>query len=236
MGRGAPRRRRDLGAGNGSPTSRPRPQDAGSPLTRTTARRCGRLRHLALERAAGVVGVGAHAGARARPSLASTAGRSAGSSQTTKTSSRARARASRRGHDHALDAGGPADARGGRAADLLDQVVVAAARADARPARRRAPRSRTRTPCACSSRARGRASARARSRRRRRRGRRAPRAKCSRQAAQSESPIVGALGEHAADGVVLRVEDAQRAHLGPARVSSSSSSRCSARNACSRST
>ena len=133
-----------------------------------------RLRQLALERAPGVVGVGTR-----RPRA-----RSSASQRVTSLPRRARRRARRRrrgsrrvGRDagllereqQALDPGAEADARRRRAADLLDEAVVAAAAGDGRVLRSPSAR-RTPTSCGCSSRGRGRASARARRRRRSRRG------------------------------------------------------------------
>ena len=67
----------------------------------------------------------------------------------------------RRREQHPLDARGPAHPGRRRAAELLDQAVVAAAAAE-RGLRAEALATRTRTPCACSSRARARASGRSR--------------------------------------------------------------------------
>ena len=64
----------------------------------------------------------------------------------------------------ALDPDRPADRRGRRPAELLDQPVVAAAAAQLRTGRR-GGRTRTRTRCACSSRGRGPGSGRGRRRR-----------------------------------------------------------------------
>ncbi len=125
-----------------------------------------RLRHLPLRRAARVVGVDRR---RPHPATASAtlarARRTAASSHTRKTSmpgGSAVTPAVLHREQQALDPGAEADPGRRRAADLLDEAVVAPAARDRRVARRRAGR-RTPRSCACSSRGRGRASARGRS-------------------------------------------------------------------------
>ena len=136
------------------------------------------LGQLALERASRVVGVGGDAGAAqlGEPREHALARRAVVEREEDVDARRARRLDALLLHreQQPLDAGAEADAGRRRAADLLDEPVVAAAARDRRvlrsPSGRRTPRS-----CACSSRARARASARARSGRRTRRGSPAPR-------------------------------------------------------------
>ena len=152
------------------PTGRPAPgrrigRAVGAARSTSVARpAAARLRQLALQRAAGVVGVAGDARARrSSPSAASTCSR--GAPSTTKKTSMPRRRRrpapsrSSASSSRSMPAPNPIPGVGGPPI-CLDEAVVAAAAADRRV--RRSPRARrTRTSCACSSRARARASGRA---------------------------------------------------------------------------
>ena len=192
-----------------------------APTITVVARRPARLRQLALERAARVVRVARDAAPRgARRASPRRRSRGASGSSTKKTSiaggsAVADALVLQR-EQQALDAGAEADAGRRRPADLLDEVVVAAAarerrvlvleRADELPGRARVvvepADERRHEPVA---------------RRRPRRDRARTTAKRSTHSAQSESPIFGASSSAARTRVRLRlvvVEDAQRARRG----------------------
>ena len=134
------------------------------------------LLELALQRSAGLLHLGREAapraGSRTRRKRRAR-GRRPRRGRRTPAALLAAARTSEASRMRSIPAAQPTAGRR-RAAQLLDEPVVATAAADAalRAERRR---SRTRTPCACSSRARARAWGRARRRRRRRRAARAPR-------------------------------------------------------------
>ncbi len=153
-------------------------------------------------------------GRRSSASAASDAARSASSSTTKKTSIASgggRAPPSRLEREQQpLDPGAEADARRRRAADLLDQAVVAAAAADGRLRADRLVHELER---------RARVVVEAAHERRHElvrdavgvEVRRARAAKCSRHASQSDSPIFGAFASAARTLFAFHVEDAQRA-------------------------